>query len=101
MFTKYIFFIVTSCSVWELNAINVQFFWKKILLFIRFPFDNGRKFTLRIITTADCYRVYVNNDDFIHYNHRIPPNEVYYLVLGGGAEYYEAHVQNNFVSTIN
>ena len=64
----------------------------------RFPFDNGRKFTIRIMTTPDCYRILVNNWDFVCFNHRIPPSEVRYLQLTDGAEYYETLVQNNCVS---
>ena len=63
-----------------------------------FPFDNGRKFTIRIMTTPDCYRILVNNWDFVCFNHRIPPSEVRYLQLTDGAEYYETLVQNNCVS---
>ncbi|KAK7487135.1 hypothetical protein BaRGS_00021630 [Batillaria attramentaria] len=60
-----------------------------------FPFNNGRKFTVRIMTFPDYYRVLVNNVDFTRYDHRIPPSEVQFLHLSDGAEYYEALVQNN------
>nr|AJA37899.1 galectin-3 [Littorina littorea] len=61
----------------------------------RFPFDNGRKFTIRIMTTPDHYRILVNNYDFVRFDHRIPSSEVRYVQLGDGAEYYETLVQNN------
>lgn len=60
-----------------------------------FPFDNGRKFTVRIMTFPDYYRILVNNWEFVRFDHRIPPSEVRYLQLSDGAEYYEANVQNN------
>lgn len=60
-----------------------------------FPFDNGKKFTVRIMTHPDFFRVLVNNVDFVRYNHRIPPSRVRCLQLTDGAEYYEALVKNN------
>lgn len=60
-----------------------------------FPFNNGQKFTLRIMTNPDCYSIMVNNSPFVRYNHRIPPEDVCFLHLSSGAEYYEASVQNN------
>ena len=51
------------------------------------------------MTTPDCYRILVNNWDFVRFNHRIPPSEVRYLQLTDGAEYYETLVQNNCVSS--
>ncbi|KAL8603608.1 hypothetical protein ACOMHN_005550 [Nucella lapillus] len=60
-----------------------------------FPFNNGQKFTVRIMTKPDCYVIMVNNAHFVTYDHRIPPEDVRFLYLTDGAEYYEASVQNN------
>ena len=53
------------------------------------------------MTFPDYYRILVNNWEFVRFQHRIAPSDVRYLQLCDGAEYYEASVQNNCVSTVN
>lgn len=60
-----------------------------------FPFSSGSKFTLRIWVGPDYYFVLVNGKDFITYNHRLAYEDVRYLYLTEGAEYYETTIQNS------
>ncbi|CAL1531254.1 unnamed protein product [Lymnaea stagnalis] len=59
-----------------------------------FPFAHGSKFTIRINVGPTAYSVMVNGKFFIQYNHRLPFQEVRYMRLCSGAEYYEATIQN-------
>ncbi|XP_035826037.1 uncharacterized protein LOC101856665 isoform X2 [Aplysia californica] len=59
-----------------------------------FPFSSGSKFTIRIWVGPDFYFIIVNGKDFIRYNHRLSFEDVRYLRLGEGAEYYESTIQN-------
>lgn len=60
-----------------------------------FPFYDGAKFTVRIYVAADFYFVLVNGRDFIRFNHRLSYQDVRYLYLTEGAEYYETTIQNS------
>jgi len=59
-----------------------------------FPFSAGAKFTIRIWVGPDYFFVIVNGRDFIRFNHRLSYQDVRYLQLGEGAEYYECTIQN-------
>jgi len=59
-----------------------------------FPFQNGGKFTIRIVVHEEYYVVLVNGKHFVHYNHRLSYQDVRYLYLSEGAEYYEVTIQN-------
>ncbi|XP_041352679.1 32 kDa beta-galactoside-binding lectin-like isoform X2 [Gigantopelta aegis] len=60
-----------------------------------FPFWEGRTFQLRIYVTPDEYKVMVNGQDFIDYNHRMPFEQVRFLELNEEAEYHDVTIQNS------
>lgn len=60
-----------------------------------FPFYDGAKFTVRIFVGPDNYYVLVNGRGFLTYNHRLSYQDVRYLYLTEGAEYYETTIQNS------
>ena len=62
-----------------------------------FPFWEGRTFHLRIFVAPDEYRVMVNGQDFVDYNHRMPFEQVKFLELNEEAEYHDVTIQNSMV----
>ncbi|ESO90164.1 hypothetical protein LOTGIDRAFT_123780, partial [Lottia gigantea] len=62
-----------------------------------FPFLEGTKFTLRLLVTDDEFDINMNGKDFIHFHHRMPFNDMYYLALNEDAEYYDVDIQNEKV----
>ncbi|KAK6997789.1 galactokinase [Biomphalaria glabrata] len=69
---------------WQNEELDIPFF----------PFSNGSKFTIRIYVRADAYIVLVNGAYFLEYSHRLSYQDVRYMKLSEGAEYYESTVQN-------
>ncbi|XP_059163775.1 uncharacterized protein LOC131946818 [Physella acuta] len=60
-----------------------------------FPFSHGSKFTIRIYVGLDYYVVLVNGRYFLQYNHRLSYQDVRYMKLSEGAEFYESTIQNS------
>jgi len=75
----------SHCGGWQEEERDIPFF----------PFRTGAKFTLRIFVAPDYFFVIVNGRDFVRFNHRLSFQDVRYLQLGEGAEYYETTIQNN------
>jgi len=63
-----------------------------------FPFDDGKTFLLRIEVTPSEFRTYVHGKPYIDFAHRLDFNNVHYLHLTTGVEYYDISFQDRFVS---
>ncbi|KAK9870500.1 hypothetical protein WA026_008057 [Henosepilachna vigintioctopunctata] len=52
------------------------------------PFARGQEFTLKIVTTEDAFILFVDNQKFCSYRHRLPPQSVSHLSIWGRIQPY-------------
>lgn len=61
-----------------------------------FPFNEGQRFTLRIVVEEEAYRVFVNGSFFMEFCHRVDIESVKWLRISDGIELHEV-IMRDFV----
>lgn len=59
-----------------------------------FPFNEGQRFTLRIVVGEHAYRVFVNGSFFLEFEHRVCYDTVRWLRISDGLELHEVIMQD-------
>ncbi|XP_069470709.1 galectin-9 isoform X2 [Ambystoma mexicanum] len=57
------------------------------------PFHKGHHFEIRVLISHHCYKVSVNGNHFLEYNHRIPLHRVNTLEITGSVDLENVHFQ--------